>query len=396
MWKGLALVWLGAGVLHLRLLSKTVVATLPAAVLVIVWWKRGQIRWRDLAPLVPFFILGMAMGLMTAHLEQTHVGATGERVAELNLSIAQRTLIAGRVIWFYLGKLFWPHPLVFIYPRWDVDPHLAWQWVFPIAVVVALAALFKLRHRLGRGPLAAALIFCGTLFPAMGFLNVYPMRFSFVSDHFQYHASAAIIALVAVIIWKLARWWSTIILVPLSVLTFDRGFAYFSAQTLWRDTVVKNPNSWMVHTNLGHVLRDRGDYQGAYDEYVAALRLAPNIHDTETNVGMMLGFFGHDTEAIEHLRAALRVNPDFAPAHYSLGLIYAHEGKTDAASDQFRLALRSAGISAGELRPGPHSGLARAIRRSDPAAAHRGNLCARRPRYPRCAWRRPGGQNAVG
>ena len=35
---------------------------------------------------------------------------------------------------------------------------------------------------------------CGTLFPALGFVNVFPFRYSFVADHFQYLASMPILA----------------------------------------------------------------------------------------------------------------------------------------------------------------------------------------------------------
>ena len=39
----------------LALLSKTVTATLPAALLVVFWWQRGALRWRqDVLPLAPF------------------------------------------------------------------------------------------------------------------------------------------------------------------------------------------------------------------------------------------------------------------------------------------------------------------------------------------------------
>ncbi len=39
----------------LGLLSKTTAATLPAALLVILWWQRGRLSWRrDVVPLVPF------------------------------------------------------------------------------------------------------------------------------------------------------------------------------------------------------------------------------------------------------------------------------------------------------------------------------------------------------
>ncbi len=53
------------------------------------------------------------------------------------------------------------------------------------------------RNRLGRGPLVAVLFFAGTLVPALGFFNVYPMRYSFVADHFQYLASVGLLALLA-------------------------------------------------------------------------------------------------------------------------------------------------------------------------------------------------------
>lgn len=32
--------------------------------------------------------------------------------------MAVRFALTGKVIWFYLGKLVWPEPLVFIHPRW--------------------------------------------------------------------------------------------------------------------------------------------------------------------------------------------------------------------------------------------------------------------------------------
>jgi hypothetical protein len=70
----IATVWFVAA-----LLTKTVTATLPAALLVIAWWRRGSISWRnDLAPLLPWLALGLAAGLGTAWFEHTHIGATGD------------------------------------------------------------------------------------------------------------------------------------------------------------------------------------------------------------------------------------------------------------------------------------------------------------------------------
>ena len=62
-----------------------------------------------------------------------------------------------------------------------------------VAVVMGLAILAR---RIGRGPLVAALVFIAGLSPALGFFDVYPMRFSFVADHFAYMASVPLIALI--------------------------------------------------------------------------------------------------------------------------------------------------------------------------------------------------------
>ncbi len=75
------------------LLSKTVTATLPAALLVIFWWQRGRLQWqRDLKPLVPFFMFGALAGLFSAWVERRLIGAEGPEFA---LS-ALRALPAGR------------------------------------------------------------------------------------------------------------------------------------------------------------------------------------------------------------------------------------------------------------------------------------------------------------
>ena len=85
--------------------------------------------------------------------ENTFIGAQG---SDFDLTPVERVLVAGRAIVFYLGKLAWPSNLVFIYPRWQVDQGIWWQYIYPIAVVGTLAALWRLR-KTSRAPLAALL-----------------------------------------------------------------------------------------------------------------------------------------------------------------------------------------------------------------------------------------------
>jgi hypothetical protein len=178
----------------LAVLSKSVTATLPGALLVILWWKRGRIEWRrDVLPLGPFLTIGLTLGLITAYAESVWVGA---EAANAGLSPIQRVLVAGHAIWFYLGKLILPVNLAFSYPKWAIDPSDFTQWLYVLGVLALLGVLWSMRKR-SRAPLAALLFFIGTLFPALGFVNVFPFRYSYVADHFQYLASLGIIALAA-------------------------------------------------------------------------------------------------------------------------------------------------------------------------------------------------------
>jgi protein O-mannosyl-transferase len=154
----------------LSLLCKTVTATLPAALALTFWWRRGRLDWRrDLAPLVPWLALGAAAGLFSSWVERAYVGAQG---ADFGTPALDRVLIAGRAIWFDLEKLIWPVGLNFIYPQWKADPLAWWQWLFPAAVPAFAAALWSLR-RLSRGPLAAFLFFVrSALFMGLGPLAV--------------------------------------------------------------------------------------------------------------------------------------------------------------------------------------------------------------------------------
>ena len=263
------------------LLSKTVVASLPGVILVITWWKRGRLTARDIAPLIPFFALGTGGGLLTAWMEKHFVGAAG---FEWSYSPVERVLIAGRAAWFYAAKLAWPYPLAFFYPRFTIDEHAWWQYLFPLAAVALLVALWISRNRVGRGPLAAALIFGGVLVPALGFVDVYPMRFSFVADHFQYHASLALLtlaaAVAATIYQKLPSTQRPVLLAAgvtviagLAALTYQRANVFHDVERLYRDTIAKNPAGPTAYANLAVHLESVGQYE-------EAVRLAPKLCDS--------------------------------------------------------------------------------------------------------------------
>jgi tetratricopeptide (TPR) repeat protein len=334
---------LATGLFGLALLTKTVTATLPAALLVLFWWKRGGLSWRrDVVPLAPWFALAGAGGWLTAWFERTRIGAEG---AGFELTLVQRSLLAGRVIWFYLGKLVWPADLMFIYPRWTVDPAQAWQWLFPLAALVLLVGLWRRRQR---GAMAGLLIFVGTLFPALGFINVFPFLFSFVADHFQYLASASILAMAsaglgAVLVRfspAVSRTISVLLLTVLGTLTWAQTGMYRDAFMLYETTLAKNPSCWLAHNNLAMLLANAGRTPEAIPHLEQALRLRPDFPEAENNLGDDLRQLGRPQEAIPHLTRALKLQPNYAEAHNNLGAALMMIGQSAEGMAEFREALR--------------------------------------------------------
>lgn len=347
------------GLFFLALSSKTVTASLPAALLVIFWWQRGRLEWRrDAIPLLPWFAVGASSGLLTAWIEKNLVGANGSNYA---LTLLQRLLLASRIPFFYASKILWPSNLMFNYPHWQPDPRVWWQFLFPLALIVLAFVLWRLPRR---GPLAALFLFCGTLFPVLGFLNVYPFRFSYVADHFQYVACLAIIVPSAYLLTtgaeriSLPKAPALLFLLPaiLGVLTWRQSHMYRDSETLYRTTIAQNPDSWMAHNNLAATLMFHSettqDFSGlseALSEFQTSLRLHPGDSPAEYNMARVHVDLGDAwlqksnglPHAIVEYREALQIEPDYAQAHSNLGLALAQAGRQQEAIAEYQAALRN-------------------------------------------------------
>ncbi|MFI5349780.1 MAG: tetratricopeptide repeat protein [Elusimicrobiota bacterium] len=321
-YRALSVVLFGAA-----LASKSATATLPAAILLILWWKNGRATRRDFVSVAPMAAMGLGAGLLTSWVERTQVGASG---AEWSLLFSQRIMIAGRALWFYAGKLLWPADLMFIYPRWEIGGGVS-DWLYPLSAVAALAGLWGLRKKIGRGPAAAGLYFAGTLLPALGFFDFYFMRYSFVADHFQYLASLGPLALFAAGFSRARIRGGTAAAAALAALlaglTWRQERIYASPQSLWSDTVWRNPACWLARHNLGEALLRQGNPDAAVDQFRELLRLRPDLEDARSDAALAINSLGVARaraglpgEAIELFREALRLRPGFADASDNVGL----------------------------------------------------------------------------
>jgi len=286
------------------LLSKTTLSVLPGVILVIVWWKNGKLTLKDVTPLIAPIVLGLGAGMLTSWIEQ-HPYIVGARGPAWEHGILDRLALAGQVSWFYVGKLLLPHPfawglpagtqlpnppvtllevpegiraflpwsLMFNYPKWDLNAANVLQWVGTISMASVVGVLWAMRQRLGRGALACVLLYLGCLVPAMGLVNVYPMRFAWVADHFAYVASIGLTILFAAGVTRLFR---HVALAPvlgvllvgyLASVTILHGLSFKDFPTIWSDTLLRNHNSWLSAASLGGYWRTETENRVAMIEF---------------------------------------------------------------------------------------------------------------------------------
>ena len=338
-------------------MTKTVVVTLPAVLLIIFWWKRGTLNWkRDVAPLVPFFLLGLVAGLMTVWVEQKFCAEQGET---FNFTLVERFLIAGRLFWFYLGQLLWPRNLMLIYPTWDIRQSDWSQYLFPVAAAFLFLALWSIRRK-ARGPFAAACCFAVMLSPVLGFFNLSyfmsglgPNHHAaiFRADHFQYLAVVPVFAVIAFGFDYLIQATKTnlrpalyaasiALLLLLASLTWAQSANYRDPETAFRAVIAKNPSSPTAQSNLSGALLKRRAIDEAIVHSQRSLELEPNFQFGHYNLGLALLQKGNLDRAIEELRKVLEINPNDFKTYYALGNALSKKGEVDEAAASYKNALR--------------------------------------------------------
>ncbi len=363
------------------LASKAVTCFFPVLLLIVLWWKYGRITSKDIWDLSRFFVLGLAWGLFIMWWEHAHVG-TG--TVMLGLTPVKRVLLASRALWFYLGKLFFPVNLTFSYPKWNIEPTNPLHYTWLLLSLAAVWGIWRWREKLQRGPIAAIAFFVVALSPMLGFFSLYTFVYSYVADHYQYVASIGPIALFVTAgcaganrLGKYAKGISMagafLILLTLGTLTWRQCYIYKDEETLWKDTILKNPDSLMGHLNLGEEYDIQNRFDEAASQFNKVLQLNPNDAKAYNNLGLVsfkqsrfneaIGYFqralqiepefaeAHNNlggaffakedfeQALHHYSEAIRIRPNFADAHYNLGVLMDKKGNIDEAIQEYIKAL---------------------------------------------------------
>ena len=335
---------LALGLFAAGLLSKSIVVTLPAALLIYHWWQSGRVTRTDLARLAPFF--GVALVITAFDLSFY----TSREPLALGYSLVERALIAARALWFYVGKLLWPSGLAVIYPLWNISAADPLAWTCVVAAAALAAVLWLGRKRLGRGPLAGVLFFAVTLSPMLGFVDYGYMQFSLVADRFQYLAGLGVLAVLLGTakcgvgrLPSAARTAATaaliLVLAMLGALTWRQAGIYRDGVTFFSHILAHNPEARDAHLNLVGPLSDAGRLEEALDAARIGVERRPDDADAYSNLGRVLILLDRFEEAEGALRTALELDPRNLTAHQNLGEALRQANRDEEAIEMYRAAL---------------------------------------------------------
>jgi protein O-mannosyl-transferase len=248
-----------------------------------------------------------------------------------------------------------------------------------VAMIAFLAVLWLLQRRSGAAVSRACFFayFTVALLPALGLIDNFVFRFSLVFDHFQFSQAMRPLALTGA---GLARAWNflrsgpirarslsceiptptpipryadtpirfyrlwrpalcTGLLMVLGIASWQRAWLYKDQETLWSDTVARNPNCWMGHNNLGLALLHSGQIDGAIRHTQKAVEIKPYYVEAYNNLGNVLLHTGKSGEAMKQYQMALEINPNDAGDHYNLSVALAQTGQLDEAIAEDQKAL---------------------------------------------------------
>lgn len=334
----------------LALLSKAAVVMLPIVLMGCVWWLRGRVQWRDFLRIGPFIALSLILGMVTMWFQHNRALVLGGLTVPSG-NILSRAAVAGCAVWFSLFKAVLPFNLSMIYPRWNINASL-WVSYLPGILLLGCFALFWWKRKTwGRPLLFAQGYYVVMLFPVLGFVYISFHVFSLAADHWQYSSIPGVTALVAaagVAIYRRTAGWrlplaayaTAVILMALGVATWERSSIYATSESLWRDTVAKNPKAWIAHYNLGNALAQKGMVQDAIEHYEQALEIKPDYRAAHNNIAFALFQAGRVDDAIAHLEQVVRIDPDSVEGHYNLGNAFMQTGRFQNAMEHYEQAVR--------------------------------------------------------
>ena len=302
------------------MLSKTTAVTLPAILLIVTWWLDGRVTRTIWLSLLPFFVVGLAWGLI-----ETEIASATTYLIDVGLAPLDRIVLIGQTLVSYASLALWPIELAILYPKWDVDASDPWQWVHVTAVVGLFATLWVLRQRVGRGWLAALAVYGVVLLPVLGLVDFGYLPYTFVADRYQYIALLVPSAVLATIAARSVDRYRRIprsagygaaamVIVGLGVLSWRQAAIYEDEFTLFSHINTVNPGAYPAQEFLALHSINEGMYDAALAYSLGAIETHNRYYTSQSALahfiaGAALHQLERHGEALPYLDDAHRRQP---------------------------------------------------------------------------------------
>ena len=251
---------------------------------------------------------------------------------------------ASEAVWFYLGKLAWPHPLLALYSQGQIDFGDWGPYPPMIAGVAVCLILWLYRESWSRPWFFAFAYYLVAMLPELELAD------SYVADHFQYLGSMGTVGAcgrgsgVAGRLGRSGKQRPSAVLVAgvmliSGVLSWQQAWVYQNIETLWANTLANDPSNYLAYYDLGNALGKEGRRDEAIAMYQKALGLNPSLYQVYNNMGIILFERGQLNDALADFRQSLEINPDCAVAEDNIGTILVREGRIEEAIGHFQRSL---------------------------------------------------------
>ncbi len=336
--------WIALGLFACGLMCKSMLVTLPCALLLVDFWPLN--RWEKpavpglLLEKIPFFLLSLAASLIALVTQKTAVLSLSSLPASMRIENAFVSYAR------YLGKLFYPVNLAAFYPY----PH-SWSWLTVIGSVILFAVIsLTVIVLVRRQPylFMGWFWFVGILVPVIGLVQAGTQA---MADRYTYLPSVGIfIALIWFATELTGSWRLQKIVLPTTGLIMASGYAvltwqqvhyWHDSETLLHHTIAVTHDNSTAHFILAEVLRDQKRYAEDVQELREGLQIGPDTGWLHNQLASDLEAAGKPDEAINEYKAAMQLSPESAEAGNDLGMALGRQGRYDEAIRVYQFTLQS-------------------------------------------------------
>jgi protein O-mannosyl-transferase len=129
-----------------------------------------------------------------------------------------------------------------------------------------------------------------------------------------------------------------------SILAYDRNKIWENSGTLWKDSLSKNPDNYLAHSNLGVYLYYTGKNDEAIKHFTAAIALEPKAEKALSNLGDVYMSIGENDKALQVYKKILSLGMDEMEMFFKIGKLLFLQGKYEEALSYFKRLLSKNGI----------------------------------------------------